>query len=474
MKLLVLDFLRRWRWLFALSLLASIASSVGGMPFVFAPAMVVALMFDAQCGVFRAVRPLPITRLEQARGWWLVGVPLLPLLSVPALALGVILLQQFNPLGTPRYLAPTAPSEIAAPRLLEAQPSSAPLSPSVQPATAPIASSSSTPAPWFAAGVQSWVALGYAGFCFLLLQWAPTRPAEGIAENVQQGLFGLLWGLSMPGVVFLLPNLPRTPAAIVGWHWAIFAAVPVCVAISYLSAETLVQRRLVVTSMKSKPRPDAHPVNAGGGLTGVPLYILNFAGRIVLILTAMAGLQTVVMRWMLGANLPTNNPPLVMQIVMMGLLLGAITTEAIGIRGLRVLPLSTLRLAVLLSLISWTSALSFAAFATLWCHMGDPAIPLWMNFAGYTLALCGWATLTLAVLLHMASSARIFVLLLFVVIPSVTLSFLQTHTAIYATVGVISGSVGFSLLVRGLRKSNAFYRPRGFFGMTLGQPSAVR
>lgn len=474
MKLLVLDFIRRWKWLFVLSLLASVASSVAGTPFIFAPATIVALMLDAQRGAFRAVRPLPVTRLAQARSWWFVGVPLLPLLSVPVLALGVILFQQFNPTGYPRFSGLNTPPEIAAPLPLDAQPLSASVPQSVPHFAAPIASSSSAPAPWFAAGVQAWVALGYAGFCFLLLQWAPTRPAEGVAENVQQALFGLLWGLSMPGIAFLLPNLPRTPAAIVGWHWAIFGAVPVFVALSYLSAEALVQRRLFVTGVKSKSQSDARPGRVGVGLTGVPLYVLNFAGRIVLILTTMAVLQSVVLRWMLGANGPTSSPVLVMQIVMMGFLLGAMTTETIGMRGLRVLPLSTLRLALLLSLISWTTASVGAAFATLWCHLGDPAIPLWMNLTGFALAMCGWSTLALAALLYMASTARIFVLMLLVVIPSVILSFLQTHTAIYAAVGVVSGAVGFALLVRGLRNSSAFYRPRGFFGMTPGQPSAVR
>lgn len=474
MKLLILDFVRRWKWLFVLSSLVSVVSSIAGAPFIFAPAAVVALMFDAQRGAFRAVRPLPVTRLAQARSWWFVGVPLLPLLSVPVLVLGVILFQQFNPLAKPRFLGPMPPPEFAAPLALEPQPLPPALPQPIPHSIPPIASSQSAPTPWFAAAVQAWVALGYAGFCFLLLQWAPTRPAEGVAENVQQALFGLLWGTSTPGVAFLLLNLPRTPAAILGWHWALFAAVPVCVALSYLSAEALVQRRLVVTSVKSRSKAVSQLGSTAGGPMGVPLYLLNFAGRVVLILTTMAGLQTVVLRWMLGASQPTNNPPLVMQIVMMGLLLGAIMTETLGMRGLRVLPLSTLRLAVLLSLISWTSALLCAAFATVWCHVGDPAIPLWMNFAGYALALCGWTTLTLAALLHMASGARIFVLLLFVVVPSVTLSFLQTHTAIYATVGVVSGAMGFALLLRGLRQSSAFYRPRGFFGMTPGQPSAIR
>ncbi len=482
MKPLILDFLRRWRWLFVIALLLSVASSVFGMPFVFAPAAVIALLLDAQRGVFRAVRPLPVTRLDQAKAWWFVGVPLLPLLSVPVLAVGVLLFQQFNPAGNVRFFGPVAaaPSEAPPPIVVLPEemagasvPPGATLGKADRFVAAPVRNEKA-PAPWFAASVQTWIALGYAGFCFFLLQWAPTRAPENLAEHVQQGVFGLLWGISMPGVAFLLPNLPRTPGAIAGWHWALFVASPVFVALSYFSAAELVQRRLLVTAVKARPQADAQPGVIGGGLTGVPLYVLNFAGRIVLMLVAMAAIQTVVMRWMLGANVPASSPPVVMQVVMMGLIFGAITTEAIGLRALRVLPLSTLRLAILLSLISWTAALTCSAFAALWCRMGDPALPLWMNFAGHALAMCGWATLALAAFLHIASTARVFVLMLFVMIPSATLSFLHTHTAIFAAIGAVSGSLGFALLVRGLKKSAAFYRPRGFFGMTPGQPSAVR
>lgn len=480
MKPLILDFLRRWKWLFVIALLISIASSIAGFPFILAPAAVVALVLDAQRGVFRAVRPLPVTRLEQARTWWFVGVPLLPLISVPALVLGVILFQQINPAGNPRIFKPLTPSEVAAPASRDARPRLENPSPTAPTFVAPPGEFSKAPAPWFAAGVQAWVALGYAGFCFFLLQWAPTRPAENATENVQQALFGLFWGLSMPGTAFLLPNLPRTPDAIVGWHWAIFAAVPVFVALSYFSAQELVQRRMFVTGVKSRSQADAKPGDTGGGLTGAPLLVLTFGGRIALMVAAIAGLQVIVMRWMLGpfgahgSNVPSYNPGLLMQVVMMGLLMGGMTTEAIGLRGLRTLPLSTPRLAVLLSTISWAAALTCAAFAALWCRMGDPALPLWLNFAAYALVMCGWATLALAMLLHIASSARIFVLMLFVMIPAGALSFLHTHTAIFAAVGVVSGAAGFKLLLRGLRKSPAFYRPRGFFGMTPGQPSAVR
>ena len=476
MKTLILDFLRRWRWLFLIALLLSIGSGIGGFPFVFAPAAVVALMLDAQRGVFRAVRPLPVSRNDQTKAWWFVGVPLVPLLSVPVLAIGVLIFQAIQPrMAADRFAPPTAPAPLEAVSGMPTPRAPAP------PAFAqerryigPFSVPNKPPAPWFSAGVQAWVALGYAGFCFFLLQWAPTRPAENLAENVQQVIFGLLWGFSMPGIIFLFPNLPRTPDAIAPWHWAVFVAAPVFVALSYFSASDVVQRRMFVTAVKARPRADADAAVVEGGLTGVPLFIANFAGRIVLFLIMIAAVQTIAMRWMLGAQLQLNNPAIVLQTVMMGLLIGAMMTEAIGMRGLRVLPLSTMRLAILLSLISWAAAVTGAAFAALWCGVGDPALPPLANFAAQAVAMCGWATLALAVMLHIASSARFFLLMLFGVIPFLCIEIFQKQSALFAATGALAGIAGFALLLRGLKKSAAFYRPRGFFGMTPGQPSAVR
>ncbi len=476
MKPLILDFLRRWWWLLAIALLLSVGSCVTGFPFVFAPVAVIALMLDAQRGVFRAVRPLPVSRNDQTKAWWFVGVPLVPLLSVPVLAIGVLIFQAIQPrIAADRFAPPAGPTPLEAVSGMPAPPAPAlPAFAQERRYIGPFSVPNKPPAPWFSAGVQAWVALGYAGFCFFLLQWAPTRAAENFAENVQQVIFGLLWGFSMPGIIFLFPNLPRTPDAVASWHWAVFAAAPVFVAFSYFSASEVVQRRMFVTAVKARPRADADAAAVKGGLTGVPFFVANFAGRIVLFLAMIAVVQVVVMQWMLGGKAPLNNPATILQVVMMGLMMGAVLTEQIGLRGLRVLPLSTPRLAVLLSLISWAAAVTGAAFAALWCGVGDPALPPLANFAAQAVAMCGWATLALAVMLHIASSARFFLLLLFGVIPFLCIEIFQKQSALFAAIGALAGIAGFALLLRGLKKSAAFYRPRGFFGMTPGQPSAVR
>ncbi len=482
MKPLILDFVRRWRWLFIITLLVTIVSTVGGTPFVIAPAVVVALLIDGHRGVFRAVRPLPVTRLAQARAWWFVSVPLLPLLSLPALALGVLLFKEFNPTGNVRFSHSTAmfPSDAPPPTMVQREEmTGASMPPGVEHKKvdrfiAAAVQNGNAPAPWFAAGVQMWIAFGYAGFCFFLLQWAPTRAPETVAEHVQQGLFGLLWGISLPGLAFLLPNLPRTPAAIAPWHWALFAAAPVFVALSYFSSAELVRRRLILTVVRLRPTAAAEPGASSHGLGGIPLYVVTFAGRIVLFVALIACVQLAVFRWMIGMESSAQNPALGMQVSLMGMAIGAVIAESIGMRALRALPLSTPKLALLLAFIPWSGAVTSAWISAVWCRVGSHSLSVFGNFAAQTIAMCGWVTLAFAITLHIASSARFFVLMLLVMIPGATLQFVQEYTLPIAAVGAVAGLAGFALLARGLRKSSAFYRPRGFFGMTPGQPSAVR
>jgi hypothetical protein len=478
MKSLILDFLHRWRWLFVISLIVSVASSLFGLPLILAPAAVVALQLDARRGVFRAVRPLPLTRLDQAKAWWVVGVPLLPLLSVPALVLGILLFPHFQPSAGPVPFA-----RIAAPMtetMLPMEPRPAVLPETSVPVTEPRylappqAPEKNPRAPWFAAAVQSWVVLGYAGFCFFLMQWAPQRQAENLTEYVQQGVFGILWGISIPSIVFLLPHLPRSPDTMATWHWAVLAAAPVFVALSYFSAAELMRQQMVVTAAKKRPQATTESLALSGGLTGIPLYVVNFAGRIVMMVAFIACVQMVVLRSISQGNASGNYPGMSLQVALMGMMIGATVAESAGMRALRALPLSTVKLALLLSLVPWTGAFSGAVFSAVFCRGGDPELSVWVNLGAQSLALCGWAILALSIILHISSGGRLFVLMLLSFIPGIAIQFAVKHTILIAAIGLVAGCAGFALLIRGLRKSSAFYRPRGFFGMTPGQPTAVR
>ena len=454
MKILVLDFLRRWWWMLALLLLFSAALGAFGQPFVVAPAALVCLMFDAPRGVFRVVRPLPIPRRGQACAWWFIGVPLVPLLTLGALAIGALIFQATHPLVM--MPAPPTPVEISAQ--------------AAQIIAMPMRGAS----PWFGVGVQVWVAFGYAGLCFLLATGLPVRPAEGALETIGQGVIGGLWGLSMMGLVLILPNLPKSPAAIAPWHLAVFAVVPVCVVLSFLAAPGLMQRRMFVVAAKARPRADSESVAHETGLTGATLFVVNFVVRFAGVLAAIAIGQAVVLRLIVGGKLPSLDHTMSVQIVAIAIAFSIFAGEAVGMRVLRALPLSTARLALLLSLMPWIAGLTGAAITALWNGMGDPALPPLLNFAGQAAAFGGLGALAQTITLHITTGARLFVLFAFAAIPATLFALFSTHTMMLFAVGVATGALAFALLVRGLRKSNAFYQPRRIFGMAVGTFVAVR
>ena len=454
MKTLVLDFLRRWGWMLALLLLLTAFISATGQPFVLAPSALICLIFDAQRGVFRVVRPLPVPRFRQACAWWLIGVPLVPLLSLGALAIGVVIFQATHPL-----VALPAP-----PMLVEVG------AQAVQIFAPPMSAVS----PWFGVGVQTWVAFGYAGLCFRLAMGLPTRPAVGALEATVQGVFGGLWGLSMMGLVFILPNLPKTPAAVAPWHLAVFAAVPVCVVLSFLAAPGLMQRRMFVVAAKARPRAASESVAPDTGLTGATLFVANFVVRFVMVMAAIAIGHVIVLRLIIGrANSPVDHI-MAIQIVSIAIAFSIFAGEAVGMRVLRALPLSTVRLALLLSLLPWAAGAIGGVVTALWNGLGDPALPPLLNFVGQAVAFGGLGALAQTITLHITTAARLLVILFFAAVPAAVFTMLPTHTAIFALVGVTTGTLAFALLVRGLRKSNSFYQQRRIFGMAVGQWVAVR
>ena len=106
--------------------------------------------------------------------------------------------------------------------------------------------------------------------------------------------------------------------------------------------------------------------------------------------------------------------------------------------------------------------------------LGDPALPPLLNFVGQAVAFGGLGALAQTITLHITTAARLLVILFFAAVPAAVFTMLPTHTAIFALVGVTTGTLAFALLVRGLRKSNSFYQQRRIFGMAVGQWVAVR
>ena len=451
MKLLILDFLRRWWWLLAGLAAISVVTAAGGAPFVWAPIAMVCLMMDEQRGVLRVVRPLPIARRVQAGTWWFVGVLLVPLLAVVALSAGNwIYLAMHSPAA-----ATMAPPEVVLHRV-----------PLVNAFISPTPDYS----PWFASAVQWWVGLGCSALCFLLAMLLPKRPLAGLWENLGYGLLSAVWGSAMPGLPFLATYLPNSVAAVVPWHWAVFAAVPFCVVLSFLAAPDMLQRRLAATGQAARIEPASADHAGSGGLTGVPLYLVTFVGRMVLILFLMAVMFSMISgkeRW--GAA-----PILAGQAVAIAIALGAFTVEAIELRVLRALPLSTARLAMLLLAMPVILGVCGAGLTAGWAGVGDPGLPPALNFGAQALAIAGCGSLALAISLHFISGARLVAPIALVMMPTLGFFRWAKEPALLAIVGALTLVLAFGLLHRGLRRCPAFYQPRRLFGMSLAQPLAGR
>jgi len=426
MKMLIFDFIRRWWWMLAVAMILTLAISAGGMALIAAPAALVALIFDAQRGMFRVVRTLPVAGREQARAWWFIGVPLVPLLSLPVLAAGLWIEGLHSVGSTPMMGAMKDP--------------------------------------WFTAVVQMWTAFGYLGLCFLLAMYLPTRSPKGMMETLGQMIVGGLWGLSIPSIMFLFPHLPTNPAAVVPWHQAIFVATPICVLLSFLAAPEMTERRTFVFGAKAGPQPSTETPGRESRLTGAALYVLHFNLRMVMIVAFLALFQVAAVRWVFPKS-AMENPGFGIQYAVFAIYIAAITTEAVGLRALRVLPLSTLRLTWLLLSNSLTAGLGIAATFALWQGLGSPTWPPLFNFAAQTLAFAGCGAFTLAVMLYIQSSARLFVSMFCTMGSGALAVTFLTHGIWLAFGGAALNVFAFVLIHRGLRKANVFYLPRRMCGL---------
>src|SRR5687767_13727773 len=253
MQPLLLDFFRRSWPMIALVALISVLGAALGWPMVFAPAGMLCLLFDAQRGVLRVIRPLPLSGAVQARAFWIMGVWLVPALALPALAIGTAI---HDALHSPAAIASSANTTALAYQMFGARQPAASL--------------------WFATGLQAWVGLGYSGLCFILALALPARPPDNTSEKVGQMIGAALWALSFFGFLFT-PLLPKLPAAMSPVVWAICGAVPLLIILSYLVAPEMIQRRLSVLGSAAKMRERATAIR--GGLTGVPLYVTTLLTR---------------------------------------------------------------------------------------------------------------------------------------------------------------------------------------------------
>ena len=445
MRPLLLDFFRRSWPMLALVALISLLGAALGWPMVFAPAGMILLLFDAQRGVLRVIRPLPLSDALQARACWIMGVWAVPALALPALAIGTVI---HDALHSPAAIASSANGSALAYQMFGARQPAASL--------------------WFATALQAWVALGYSALCFILALGLPARPPENASERFGQTIGAALWAISFFGFLFT-PLLPKSAAAMSPMLWAICGVVPLLIILSCLVAPAMIQQRLSARGSASKTHERATAIR--GGLTGVPLYVTTLLTRTGLFLAFIATAQVLALKWIRhGMTTPPDSSQWV-QIVVFAISFGTFGTELLGLRTLRALPLSSVRLAAILSLLPWANGIFCGAFTAIWGRMGDPGAPLWANFAAQALAVGGIGALALTLTLHFISGMRLLLLMVIASVPAALFALFSKRPEVLAMTGAIAGILAFAFLVRGLRRSNRFYQPRHLFGFGLGQPA---
>jgi hypothetical protein len=417
MKALLVDFCRRWWWALAFAFVFAAVSPFSGTPIMLAPIGALLLMFDAQRGAIRPLRLLPLTLRELSKATWVQAVLLVPMVSL------ILML----PGGLYRSLA-TADGDLI----------------------------------WFRIILQAYVGLGYAGFMLLPAVFMTQRPAERWYEHIVQGLLGACWGLSFAGLGFVLSNLPKSPAAIQQWHWAIFAVAPFTVIFSYLFSEELIRRR--AGPRRSKTTANDSPRNARQGAQGYSAFLLNIpvraAGMTLFIFLSQQLFFTLLFS-------DSKTPPgqvATMQCALFGIMFAAFMTENAGLRALRVLPMRSSQLALLLCTPAFAAAIA-VALITSWQGSlpggrTDQFAPVEMG-----VVVAGVGLLRVAIALYYPRAGKLILILLAATIMPAMMIF-PPRFGWAVAIGLIAGCAGYWLLLTGIRRAPSFYENRRMFGMT--------
>ncbi|HEX8311009.1 MAG TPA: hypothetical protein VF614_06820 [Chthoniobacteraceae bacterium] len=410
MKLLILDFAKRWWWILLIAVIIAAGSTLAANPMLLGPIGAFLVFFDSSRGALRVTRPLPVSSRDQALACWVCGVPLVPMLCLPLMIMGAL-------------LAPV----IGAP----------------------------TDASWFAVGVQAYVATGSAALCFLIAVALPMRPPQTALEHAIATLAGAMWGLSIPGISFLLPHLPHTAAQIVAWHWVIFALAPIFMIASYTSAGELLRRRSARTDQTQRP---SSSVPSTSRLMGVPLFFTTIPLRTAAMVLVMAVVQWGIM--MLIMDRPFRlSPLLLVQPALFGIISSIMGAAQMGLRSFRILPISTARLAALLLASPLVAALLSGLLALAGMRLSAPEEPMMSPWA-FSSLVAATGTLLLALSLRLRGGGKIvLVIAVGALFPVTSLMLPRVPAPFVIIAAVVIGLWGAILLLRGLRRSSTPYDP---------------
>jgi len=162
MKLIVLDCLRRWRWLYLLGFITATILDIEAAflpsfnlftPYFLAPFLgpLFVAGYDLMRGAVGVTIALPVSVRKLGLGYWIVGVCVPPVLLSLALIFAAIIVSQFNPATTPG---------------------------------------------WNQVGLTFIISFLIGGGIFFVLTFFTPGPQEGLWNNIAAGLAGAFWGVS--------------------------------------------------------------------------------------------------------------------------------------------------------------------------------------------------------------------------------------------------------------------------------------
>lgn len=344
MRLLLRDFFSRyWRVVLismAYTIIIIMGGKFGSVGFLFVTGAVL-VSWERMRGVYGVYRTLPIPRTTIHQSIWLEGVILVPLIYAVWCPLTLLAASAFT--ESPVFTGQNAPLSIA---------------------------------------FTITVGVGYAAILMLLL---PSLPRPGVPEDywrLSKILASGLWGLLCGGVFFLPVLLTKGFTLSETWSFAVLAAAPVLVALSYFRTVRIVaperagQTKRAVEVQPSYPRSW---LDAGFGFWA-PQVVMALSCFFVLV--AMVGVAFVLLR---GENAAIN-AALSMAIFVM-VIFAPITATVwfISLRALRALPMTSLRLTLFLFAFPTVSAIVVTLYMVfLFTIMGEPGMVRSCLTAGLT------------------------------------------------------------------------------------------
>ncbi len=445
MKLLIQDYIYRWRWMIFIYFFAVLFSTVfdRGVPLAFAAMM--CFMTDWQKGLVRTVRPLPVSIRHQALAWWFVSVGLLPLLGLVAIALGLWLGGR----------VPFLPHEFAEGFT------------QWKDKTGYLFSAGKQRDPWFSTALGWWIGLGASALFYLLQVSGPRASSSVLLRRVWHGLVGITLGLGTPGMVMMLFMGPQNMEQMRPAYWVACATLPLWVAGSFATAfrrsHPLIVPSLQTLATGSAPAV-ATPVRRGLG--GMPSLLLMMHSRLLIMLGVMVVMFHLLALYMVRSKVGSSTElgsPMSLQLIMMASISCCVCSDIWNLRSLRTLPLSTGRLACLLLSVPLVLGVAVGCMSPVgaWSmHSSITPVQAWTD--GLLTAVLGSLCLTVG-LFFTTGRRLLFFGCLFPLIACGSIfgtKWLILNPSVVAVAGALIIIVCYTLICRGLRRSSEFYRVR--------------